>query len=82
MPMTCPSCGRNLATGAKCLFCGPGQVRKQPTLDVPKGSTKPPKRSFAFPFRSVIVLLLIGGLVYFVSKNPEWMAKIKELIKF
>lgn len=82
MPMTCPSCGRGLASGAKCLFCGPGQIKKQYTLDVPKGSTRPPKKSIAIPWKTIFVLLLLGGGAFFVSKNPEWMAKIKELIKF
>jgi hypothetical protein len=81
MPMTCPSCGRNLATGAKCLFCGPGTVRQQPQLAVPKGSTRPPKKSFSMPWRTLIVGLIIAAIGFAVLRHPEWVEKIKALIK-
>jgi hypothetical protein len=83
MPMSRPSCGRALATGAKCIYCAGGtQFKKKEQLVVPKGSTKPPKKSFFFPWKTILVLALLGGGAYAVYHNPEWMAKIRELIKF
>ena len=83
MPMTCPSCGRALASGAKCVYCGQGtQFKRKEQLVVPKGSTKAPKKSFSFPWKTALVLLILGGIGYAVYHNPEWMAKLKELIKF
>jgi uncharacterized membrane protein YvbJ len=83
MPMSCPSCGRALAQGAKCVYCGQGtQVRQREQLAVPKGATKPPKKSFSIPWTTILVLLLLGGIATAVYKNPEWQAKFRELIKF
>ena len=83
MPMTCPSCGRALAQGAKCVYCGQGtQFKRKETLNVPPGSTKPPRKAFSVPWKTILVLLLLGGLAAGVYKNPEWMAKVRELIKF
>lgn len=84
MPASCPSCGRALATGAKCVYCAGGGTafKKKEQLVVPKGTTKAPKRGFAVPWKTIFVLLLIGGAAYAVYSNPEWMAKFKELIKF
>ena len=83
--MNCPSCGRALATGAKCIYCAQGtQVRKQYQLEVPipKGTTKPTKKAFSVPWKTILVLFLLGGLSIAVYKNPEWQAKFRELIKF
>lgn len=83
MPMNCPSCGRALASGAKCIYCAQGTaVKKKEQLAIPKGTTRPPKRSFAVPWKTLFILLLIGGVAYAVSRNPEWSAKFRELIKF
>jgi len=81
--MTCPSCGRALAQGAKCVYCGQGtQFRKPQQLAVPKGATKPPKKGFGVPWKTILVLLILGGLAMAVYRNPEWQSKIRELIKF
>ena len=83
MPMNCPSCGRVLATGAKCVYCAHGtQVKKKEQLVVPKGSTKATKKSFSFPWKTALVFLLLGGIATAVYRNPEWMARFRELIKF
>ncbi len=83
MPMTCPSCNRPLASGAKCVYCGQGtQFKRKEQLAVPKGSTKPPKKAFSVPWKTILVLLLLGGISVAVYKNPEWLPKIRELIKF
>jgi hypothetical protein len=83
MPMSCPSCGRALASGAKCVYCAGGtQFQRKEQLAVPKGSTRPPKRSFSFPWKTVFVLALLGGIAFAVYRNPEWMAKDRELIRF
>ena len=81
--MTCPSCGRALAQGAKCVYCGQGtQFTRKPALEIPKGSTKSPKKAFSVPWKTILVLLLLGGLATAVYRNPEWMAQFRELIKF
>lgn len=81
--MNCPSCGRTLAQGAKCVYCAQGtQIKRQPQLAVPKGSTKAPTKSFGFPWKTILVLLLLGGIATAVYKNPEWQSKVRELIKF
>ncbi|HLY74184.1 MAG TPA: hypothetical protein VKU80_08705 [Planctomycetota bacterium] len=83
MPMTCPSCGRPLASGAKCVYCGQGsQFKRKEQLAVPKGTTKAPGRSFGIPWKTILILLILGGLAMAVYKNPEWQAKARELIKF
>jgi hypothetical protein len=83
MAMTCPSCGRVLAQGAKCVYCGQGtQFKRKEQLAVPKGSTKPPKKAFSVPWKTILVVLLLGGISVAVYKNPEWLSKIRELIKF
>jgi hypothetical protein len=83
MAMSCPSCGRPLASGAKCVYCGQGtQFKRQEQLAIPKGTTKAPKRSFGFPWKTILVLLVLGGLAMTVARNPEWLAKFRELIKF
>jgi hypothetical protein len=83
MPSSCPSCGRALAQGAKCVYCGQGtQFKRRDTLEIPQGSTKSPRKAFSVPWKTILVLLLLGGLATAVYKNPEWMAKIRELIKF
>lgn len=83
MPMNCPSCGRPLASGARCVYCAQGtQFKKKEQLVVPQGTTKAPGKSFAMPWKTLFVLLILGGIAAAVYRNPEWMAKFKELIKF
>jgi hypothetical protein len=83
MPMNCPACGRPLASGAKCVYCAGGtQFKRKEQLVVPQGTTKAPKKAFAMPWKTIFVLLLIGGIAFAVWHNPEWSAKFKELIKF
>jgi hypothetical protein len=81
--MNCPSCGRALASGAKCVYCAQGtQFKRREELVVPKGTTKAPRRSFAMPWKTILVLLLLGGIATAVYHNPDWQAKFRELIKF
>ena len=83
MAMTCPSCGRALASGAKCIYCAQGSTfKRKEQLAVPQGSTKAPGRTFAVPWKTILVLLLLGGAAAAVYHNPEWLAKFRELIKF
>jgi len=84
MPMSCPSCGRALAAGARCVYCAHGTtVKKREELVIPEGTTKSPgRRSFGFPWKTILVLLLLGGLATAVYRNPEWQAKFRELIRF
>ncbi|HZE97782.1 MAG TPA: hypothetical protein VE981_12205 [Planctomycetota bacterium] len=83
MPTACPSCGRALAAGAKCVYCGQGtQFKKREQLAIPQGTTKPPKKALAVPWKTILVILVLGGIAAAVWHNPEWQAKFRELIKF
>lgn len=84
MPMNCPSCGRALASGAKCVYCAQGGTayKKREQLNIPQGTTKAPKKAFAMPWKTIFVVILIVAGVMVVRQNPEWMAKFRELIKF
>jgi hypothetical protein len=83
MAMTCNSCGRPLASGAKCVYCGGGtQFKRKEQLAVPRGTTKAPSKSFGIPLKTILVLLILGGIATAVYKNPEWLTKFRELIKF
>jgi hypothetical protein len=83
MPMSCPSCGRALASGAKCIYCAQGTTfKRKEELAIPKGTTKAPSRGFSFPWKTILVLLLLGGGAFAVWHNPDWQAKFRELIKF
>ena len=80
--MSCPSCGRPLASGAKCVYCGQGtQVRQQQQLQIPKG-TVPERRRSSFPWGKILILLILGGAVAACFLHPELNAKIRSLIPF
>jgi hypothetical protein len=82
MPMTCPSCGRTLASGAKCLFCGPaGGVKQREQLQVPKG-TIPERGKSSFPWGKLLFFLVLAGAVAACFLHPELNAKIRSLIPF
>ncbi|HLY08847.1 MAG TPA: hypothetical protein VKW04_05995 [Planctomycetota bacterium] len=83
MPMNCPSCGRPLASGAKCVYCAHGsQFKKREVLAVPQGTTKAPRKSFGIPWKTILVLLILGGVAAAVWHHPEWQAQFRALIKF
>jgi hypothetical protein len=79
--MNCPSCGRAIATGAKCVYCGPGQVRRQPQLNIPKG-TLPERGGSSFPWGKLLLFLILAGAVAAGFLHPELNAKIRSLINF
>jgi hypothetical protein len=77
--MTCPSCGRALAEGARCVYCGQGtQFKKREELQIPEGTTKRPATSFSWG--RLIVFLILGGAVAAAFLHPELNAKIRALI--
>jgi len=79
--MNCPSCGRALAAGAKCVYCGQGtQFKRREELKVPEGSTRRPTSSF--PWGRLIVILILAGAVAAAFLHPELNAKIRSLIPF
>ena len=79
--MNCPSCGRVLASGAKCVYCGQGtQFKKREELKVPEGSTKRPAASF--PWGRLVVFLILAGAIAAAFLNPSLNAKIRSLIPF
>ena len=79
--MSCPSCGRPLASGAKCVYCGQGtQVRQQQQLQIPKGTV--PERRGSFPWGKLLMLLVVAGAVAACFLHPGLNAKIRSLIPF
>ena len=77
--MNCPSCGRALANGAKCVYCGHGtQFKRREELQVPEGSTKKPPTTF--PWGRIVVLLILAAAVAAAFLHPELNAKIRSLI--
>jgi hypothetical protein len=80
--MNCPSCGRALASGAKCVFCGHGtKVQQKQQLQIPKG-TVPQRRGSSFPWGKLLLFLILAGGVAACFLHPELNAKIRSLIKF
>jgi hypothetical protein len=80
--MDCPSCGRALAGGARCIFCGHGTTFKpREQLQIPAG-TLPERRGSSFPWRSILVLAVLAGAVAACFLHPELNAKIRSLIPF
>lgn len=78
--MECPSCGRTLAPGAKCVYCGQGtKVQKRDQLVVPEGSTKRPSGG-GFAWGKLLLLLIVAGAVAACFLHPELNAKIRSLI--
>jgi hypothetical protein len=78
--MECPSCGRSLANGARCVYCGQGtQFKKREELQIPEGTTKPAPTS-SFPWGRVVVLVILAGAVAAAFLHPELNAKIRSLI--
>ncbi len=79
--MNCPSCGRALASGAKCVYCGQGtQFKRREELKVPEGSTKRP--TSALPWGRIVVFLILAGAVAAAFLHPELNAKIRSLLHF
>lgn len=80
--MNCPSCGRAIATGAKCVFCGHGsQFKRKEQLDIPKG-TIPERGGSSFPWGKLVFFLILAGAVAACFLHPELNAKIRSLINF
>ena len=78
--MDCTSCGRPLASGAKCVYCGQGtQIRKREVLQVPEGSTRH-KPASGIPWGKLLLLLVVAGAVAACFLHPELNAKIRSLI--
>ncbi len=79
--MNCPSCGRALASGTRrCVYCGHGtEIRQRPQLAVPKG-TVPERRGAAFPWRKLLAILVLAGIVAAAILHPALNAKVKELL--
>jgi hypothetical protein len=77
--MDCPSCGRPLASGAKCVYCGRGtQFLKREQLQVPEGSTRKPGSSF--PWLRLLLFVIAACAVAACFVHPELNAKIRSLI--
>lgn len=85
--MECMSCGRPLASGAKCVYCGRGtqvkkreelQVQKREQVQAPKGS--PRTKTLAFAWGRFLLFLLLAAAVAACFVHPGLNAKIRSLI--
>ena len=78
--MNCPSCGRALASGAKCVYCGQGtQFRKKEQLQIPEGTVG---RKSSFPWGKILFFLILAGAVATCFRHPELNARIRSLLNF
>jgi hypothetical protein len=81
--MNCPSCGRAIASGAKCVFCGHGNTyKRQEQLAIPKGTVPERGGGSSFPWGKLVVVLILAGAVAACFLHPELNAKIRSLINF
>ncbi|RPH48179.1 MAG: hypothetical protein EHM91_04665 [Planctomycetota bacterium] len=78
--MDCPSCGRPLATGAKCVYCAHGtQFQRKETLTIPEGTVGGHRRA-PFPWGRLLFFLILAGAVAACFLHPDLNAKIRSLI--
>jgi uncharacterized membrane protein YvbJ len=79
--MNCASCGRAIASGAKCVYCGQGtKFRAKEQLQIPEGTL--PQRRKSFPWKTILFFLVVGGVAAACFLHPELNAKIRSLIPF
>jgi hypothetical protein len=79
--MNCPSCGRAIASGAKCVFCGLGTTFKpREQLQIPEG-TIPERRGSSFPWRGILWLVILAGAVAACFLHPQLNAKIRSVTR-
>jgi hypothetical protein len=80
--MDCPQCGRAIASGAKCVYCGRGtQFKKREELQIPQDDTRAP-RKVPFNWGRLIVVLILAAAVAAAFLHPGLNAKLKALISF
>lgn len=76
---TCSICGRVLASGAKCVYCGQGtEIRKREELQIPEGTLPPRKEPFPWGRVVWIVILIVAGIVAY---KAGLVAKVISLIR-
>ena len=81
--MDCPSCGRPLASGAKCVYCGQGTKFKQrEQLQIPEGTVPQRGARSGFPWGKLLFFLILAGAVAACFLHPELNAKIRSVIPF
>jgi len=80
--MDCISCGRPLASGARCVYCGQGtKVQPREQLQIPEGTV--PQRGGSgggLPWGRILFFLILAGAVAACFLHPELNAKIRSLI--
>jgi hypothetical protein len=83
MAMTCPSCGRPLASGARCVYCGQGtKVQARQPLNIPKGTVPERGGKSGFPWGKIVFFLILAGAVAACFLHPELNARIRSVIPF
>jgi LSD1 subclass zinc finger protein len=78
--MDCPSCGRPLAQGAKCVYCAHGNTfQRKETLTIPEGTVGGHRKA---PLRwgRLAFILILAGAVAACFLHPGLNAKIRSLI--
>ncbi len=81
--MNCPQCGRAIATGAKCVYCGQGtQFKRREELQLPQSEEPRAQRKTPFNWGRLIVILILAGVVAAAFLHPELNAKIRSLVRF
>lgn len=81
--MDCLSCGRPIATGARCVYCGQGtKVKAREQLQIPEGTLPERRRASGLTWRRILLFLILAGAVAACFLHPELNARIRALIPF
>jgi len=81
--MDCPSCGRPIATGARCVYCGHGtKVKPREELQIPEGTLPERRGGSGFTWRRLLFFLILAGAVAACFLHPGLNAKIRSVIPF
>jgi hypothetical protein len=79
--MDCPSCGRAIASGAKCVYCAHGtQFQRKEPLAIPEGTVGGHRKGGGIPWGRILFFLILAGAVAACFLHPGLHAKIRSLI--
>ena len=79
--MNCSSCGRTLASGARCVYCAQGtQFQRKEQLTIPEGTVGTHRGKPSFPVGRLLFFLILAAAVAACFLHPGLNSKIKSLI--